>query len=166
MKKKNILIISFILVALLAFALGLMIGKADNVTDPPVQEPTTINEPSQENKIDKDGQYTSKEEVALYLHTYGELPSNFITKEEAKKRGWIASENNLGKVCPGCSIGGDSFGNREGLLPKKSGRKYYECDIDFSGKKRNAKRIVFSNDGLIYYTDDHYKSFELLYGEP
>lgn len=63
------------------------------------------------------------------------------------------------------SIGGDRFGNREGLLPTAKGRKYYECDIDFDGTYRGAKRIVYSNDGLIYYTEDHYESFELLYGE-
>ena len=66
----------------------------------------------------------------------------------------------------GAAIGGDKFGNREGLLPKKSGRQYYECDIDTKGKgSRGAKRIVFSNDGLIYYTDNHYESFTLLYGD-
>ena len=60
--------------------------------------------------------------------------------------------------------GGDVFQNREGLLPKVKGRTYYECDIGTTGKKsRGSKRIVFSNDGLIYYTDDHYESFTLLY---
>ena len=68
-------------------------------------------------------------------------------------------------MAPGMSIGGDRFGNREGLLPTKKGRKYYECDIDFDGGYRNGKRIVYSNDGLIYYTGDHYESFQLLYGE-
>ncbi|WP_276648398.1 ribonuclease domain-containing protein [Trichococcus flocculiformis] len=63
------------------------------------------------------------------------------------------------------SIGGDCFGNREGLLPKKSGRTYYEADIDYDGGYRGAERIVYSNDGLIFYTDDHYESFEQLYGE-
>ena len=79
--------------------------------------------------------------------------------------GWAASEGNLWQVAPGMSIGGDRFGNREGLLPEAPGRQYYECDIDFDGKYRNEKRIVFSNDGLIYYTEDHYESFQLLYGE-
>ena len=67
----------------------------------------------------------------------------------------------------GTAIGGSRFGNREGLLPKEPGRTYTECDIDTVGENsRGAKRIVFSNDGLVYYTDDHYESFELLYGEP
>lgn len=116
-------------------------------------------------EISENGCYTSKEDVSAYLVLYGHLPSNFITKKEAKKLGWISSEGNLDEVAPGMSIGGDYFGNHEGLLPEADDRDYYECDIDFDGTYRNAKRIVFSNDGLIYYTDDHYESFELLYGE-
>ena len=64
------------------------------------------------------------------------------------------------KVADGMSIGGDRFGNREGLLPEEDDRIYYECDIDYEGGYRNGKRIVFSNDGLIFYTEDHYESFE------
>lgn len=113
--------------------------------------------------IREDGEYTSKDEVAEYIHTYNHLPSNFITKDEAKSLGWVSNEGNLGKVAPGKSIGGDYFGNYEGLLPKAKGRKYYECDIDFDGGFRGPKRIIYSNDGLIYYTEDHYETFELLY---
>jgi len=113
--------------------------------------------------IDKNGTYTSKEDVALYIHTYNKLPKNYITKSEAEDLGWVSSKGNLDRVAPGKSIGGDYFGNREGLLPKKSGRKYTECDIDFEGGYRNSKRIIFSNDGLIFYTEDHYETFERLY---
>ena len=113
--------------------------------------------------VSEDGEYTSKEEVALYIHLYNHLPSNYITKNEAKDLGWDSGAGNLNKVAPGKSIGGDKFGNREGLLPKKDKRVYYECDIDYVKGKRNGKRIVFSNDGLIYYTGDHYEKFELLY---
>ena len=114
--------------------------------------------------IDEDGIYTSKVDVALYLHTYGHLPSNFITKKEAEKLGW--SGGSLEPYAPGKCIGGSHFGNYEGILPEKDGRSYTECDIDTLGAdKRGAKRIVFSNDGLIYYTEDHYETFELLYGE-
>lgn len=114
--------------------------------------------------IDEDGVYTTKDDVALYLHTYGHLPSNFITKKEAKKLGW--SGGSLEPYAPGKCIGGSHFGNYEGILPEKDGRSYTECDIDTLGAdKRGAKRIVFSNDGLIYYTEDHYETFELLYGE-
>ena len=113
--------------------------------------------------IEEDGEYTSKDEVALYIHTYGRLPSNYITKREAEELGWVSSWGNLWEVAPGKSIGGSRFGNYEGNLPESSGRKYYECDIDFDGEYRNAKRIIYSNDGLIFYTDDHYKTFEQLY---
>ena len=114
--------------------------------------------------LDKAGSYYSKDVVSLYLHTYGELPSNFITKDEARALGWEGGS--VERYLEGAAIGGDVFGNREGLLPKADGRIYYECDIDTLGKdSRGAKRIVYSNDGLIYYTDDHYESFTLLYGE-
>lgn len=119
-------------------------------------------EESLEASVTEDGEYTSKEEVAEYIHLFGHLPSNFITKKEAKALGWEGGDS-LGKLAPGKSIGGDRFGNYEGQLPDEKGRKYTECDIDYKGKKRNAKRIVFSNDGLIFYTDDHYKTFEQLY---
>ena len=119
----------------------------------------------EENKIDEDGSYTDKDNVALYIHTYGKLPQNYINKKTAESMGWSSGEA-VSSFAPGKSIGGDRFGNYEGLLPKKKGRTYYECDIDAYGKKsRGAKRIVFSNDGLVYYTEDHYESFELLYGE-
>ena len=114
--------------------------------------------------IDEDGSYTSKEDVALYIHTYGHLPGNFITKKEAQALGW--SGGSLEPYAPGKCIGGSHFGNYEGLLPEAEGRSYTECDIDTLGAgSRGTKRIVFSNDGLIYYTGDHYESFELLYGE-
>lgn len=114
--------------------------------------------------IDRNGSYTSKNDVALYIHTYGELPQNFITKKEAERLGWDGGS--LEPYAPGKSIGGSYFGNYEGKLPKKKGRTYHECDIDTKGKRsRGPKRIVYSNDGLIYYTPDHYETFELLYGE-
>ncbi len=113
--------------------------------------------------LDEDGFYYSKEAVSRYLHEYGKLPRNFITKSDARKLGWDGGSVETYK--PGYAIGGDVFSNREGLLPKADGRIYYECDIDTNGgKARGAKRIVFSNDGLIYYTDDHYENFTLLYG--
>ncbi len=120
------------------------------------------------NSIAEDGSYTDKDSVALYISVYGHLPKNFITKDEAKAAGWDSSKGNLGKVCPGMSIGGDRFGNYEKNLPTKKGRKYFECDINYNPKKgsRGAERIVYSNDGLVYYTGDHYNTFELLYGEP
>lgn len=125
---------------------------------------TEASKETEADVIDKDGVYTSKDDVALYIHTYGELPSNFMTKKEAQKLGWEGGS--LEPFAPGMCIGGDYFGNYEGLLPEKKGREYHECDIDTLGaKSRGPKRIIFSNDGLIYYTSDHYESFTLLYGE-
>lgn len=111
-------------------------------------------------EIAKDGEYSTWEDVALYLDTYDELPSNFITKKEAESLGWESKKGNLWEVAPGKSIGGDHFSNREGQLPKSDGRKYYECDIEFEGGYRAEKRLIYSNDGLMFYTEDHYKTFD------
>ena len=114
---------------------------------------------------DEHGSYTSKEDVSAYLVAYGRLPENFITKDDARALGW--NGGGLDDVAYGKCIGGDRFGNYEGLLPKASGRTYTECDVDtLHEDSRGAKRIVYSNDGLIYYTGDHYESFTLLYGTP
>ena len=135
-------------------------------TDASVSETETLSseEPASDKvSVTEDGEYTSKDEVALYIHLYDHLPDNYITKKEAEALGWNSKEGNLWDVAPGKSIGGSYFGNYEGLLPEKKGRDYHECDIDYNGGRRNAKRIVFSDDGLIYYTEDHYESFEQLY---
>ena len=109
--------------------------------------------------VEENGTYDSKEEVAEYLSIYKKLPKNYITKKEARKLGWRGGS--LEPYAPGKTIGGDRFGNREKKLPDDKGRQYYECDIDTLGaRKRGAKRIIYSNDGLIYYTGNHYKSFE------
>lgn len=135
----------------------------------------TVDEVNQESDLDSDlnqqadvidefGVYTSKDDVALYIHTYGKLPNNFMTKKEAKALGWQGG--GLDDFAEGYCIGGDYYGNYEGLLPEIHGRTYHECDIDTLHKqKRGKKRIIYSNDGNIYYTEDHYESFELLYGE-
>ncbi len=109
--------------------------------------------------LDEEGWYSSKEEVALYLMQYNTLPGNYITKAEARDLGWEGGS--LEPYAPGMSIGGDRFGNYEGSLPDD--RNYTECDIDTQGaESRGAKRIVFSDDGLIFYTEDHYETFTLL----
>ena len=134
------------------------------ITIIPTETPTPTVTPTPEPLIDEDGWYYSKEDVSLYLHTYGRLPENYITKSQARELGWTGGT--VENYKEGAAIGGDKFGNREGLLPKKDGRQYYECDIDTNGRgSRGARRIVFSNDGLIYYTSDHYGSFTLLYGK-
>ena len=132
-------------------------------SEAPVQ-PQTTSPPEAQSGPDENGSYYSRDDVALYIHTFGHLPPNYLTKKQAQSLGW--SGGSLERFAPGKVIGGSRFGNYEGLLPEAPGRIYTECDIDTQGKsKRGDKRIVFSNDGLIYYTDDHYNSFTLLYGE-
>ena len=129
---------------------------------PAASSPSSDAAPEEEQLLPEDGSYTTKEDVSLYLVQYGHLPSNFITKKEAQKAGW--SGGSLEKILPGKCIGGDRFGNYEGLLPAAKGRTWTECDINTLGaKSRGPERIVFSNDGLIYYTGDHYDSFTQLY---
>lgn len=162
-----------ILSALLALLLLLSLCACVPETDTPNTQPSVQTVPSTSDpaatdtpsgQVVEDGVYTTKEDVALYIHLFGHLPSNFITKSEAREYGWSAGA--LDRYAEGKCIGGDVFYNREGLLPAKEGRTYTECDIDtLHGNSRGAKRIVFSNDGLIYYTGDHYNTFELLYGE-
>ncbi|MBR5561214.1 MAG: ribonuclease [Clostridia bacterium] len=120
----------------------------------------TITVDAADYDVEEGGWYDTMEEVAIYLTFFEELPDNYLTKKEAQNLGWESRKGNLWDVAYGCSIGGDKFGNYEKLLPDKKGRKWTECDIDFEGDYRNGERIVFSNDGLIYYTDDHYESFD------
>ena len=145
--------------ALLLTAMVLLSGCT--LLEAPVQQPTA--EVTQA-AISESSAYSSKDEVAEYLHEFGHLPPNYLTKKEAQDLGWVTSKGNLWEVAPGKSIGGDRFGNREGLLPEATGRSWTECDVNtLHARSRGAERIVFSNDGLIYYTGDHYDSFALLY---
>ncbi len=134
-------------------------GNAGSVETEP-EEPVSAEEDSKTIVID--GVYTTKEDVSLYIHIYGTLPSNFMTKKEAQALGWEGGS--LDEFAEGKCIGGDRFGNYEKRLPEKKGRKYQECDINtLHKKKRGAERLVFSNDGLIFYTPDHYETWEQLY---
>ncbi len=119
--------------------------------------------PSSSHYISEDGEYTDHADVAEYLHTYDHLPGNYITKGEALDAGWDSDEGNLWDVTDRKCIGGDRFGNREGKLPDEAGRVWYECDVNYNGGFRGGERIVYSNDGLIYYTPDHYNTFIQLY---
>ena len=159
------LVMAFGLVACAAMPMESAAGTGAPVQTVPSETGHDETEPEETQALlDPYGWYYSAEDVALYLVTYGELPLNFITKDEARELGWEGGS--VQEYLDGAAIGGDKFGNREGLLPRADGRQYYECDIDTDGKSsRGAKRIVYSNDGLIYYTGDHYESFVLLYGE-
>lgn len=153
------------------FSVSIMAGCGNN-KDNQVKQETKISTEQQASfntqgndkkiSISESGTYTDKEHVAAYINEFAKLPSNYITKQEAKRLGW-KSKGSLDKVAPGKSIGGDRYGNYEGKLPKAKGRMWKECDIDYVRGNRNSKRIVFSNDGMIYYTQDHYNSFNRLY---
>ncbi len=109
------------------------------------------------NQIDE---LTNDEIVVKYLKEHGELPDYYITKSEAKSLGWVPSKGNLCEVAPGRAIGGDIWTNRQKSLPTKSGRRYFEAELNYNCGNRNADRVVFSNDGLVFVTFDHYRSFE------
>ncbi len=140
-------------------------GNTDPAEQQQEPDESEAGQTPEEAPLPEDGSFTTKEDVSLYLITYGHLPDNFVTKAEAEKAGW--NGGSLEQVMPGKCIGGNRFGNREGQLPKAKGRIWWECDINTLGRRsRGAERLVYSNDGLIYYTADHYDSFTLLYGDP
>ena len=96
---------------------------------------------------------------AVWLKLYGELPDYYITKDEARKHyGWDNSKNTLNGKAPGKMLGGDIYKNIPPILPTHEGRIWYECDVDYTGGKRNSLRLYYSNDGLMFYSDDHGKS--------
>lgn len=132
-------------------------------TEAETQEPTEVGE--EQTEVEFELPVTDPQQIVNYLAIYGELPENFITKNEAKKLGWDSRYNYVGEVAPGKSIGGDHFGNYEGQLPSKKGRTWYECDANYRGKKRGAERVLFSSDGLYFYTNDHYSTFTQLFPE-
>lgn len=137
--------------------------KPQNTDEPQeTDEPRNTDGPQKDGANDKlpvyGGYYYDLNNVVLYLETYGELPANYITKSEARELGWEGGS--VENYQEGAAIGGDYFGNREGLLPTAKGRRYTECDIDTNGYgSRGSRRLVFSNDGLYFYTSDHYESF-------
>ena len=134
--------------------------EVDPETIPETQDFEILEDEVLPESVEKDGSYTSPEDVAEYIHTFGTLPENFITKKEAQALGWDSSKGNLQDVAPGKSIGGDYFGNYEEILPEGN---YHECDVNYTGGYRGAERIIYGDDGSIYYTNDHYQSFEQLY---
>jgi Guanyl-specific ribonuclease Sa len=140
MKRNQTSLVSIVLVVLLALFGGSQVlnDNAAPASTGPIIEPTAI---------------------AAYLFEHGKLPDNFITKKEAESLGWDSRKNHVSDVAPGKSIGGDHYGNYEKLLPMEKGRTWQECDCNYVEGPRNAYRICFSNDGLVYYSDDHYKSF-------
>ena len=150
MKKQTVVLLLTVLVLLLAPGSSLAASKKkkNRATATPAATAAPI---------------TDAQEIADYLFAYGKLPPNFITKREAQALGWDSSRNYVSDVAPGKSIGGDRFGNYEGKLPTAKGRQYYECDCYYKKGSRNAYRIIYSNDGLVYYTGDHYNTFTQMF---
>ena len=145
---------------LFALLIALVFTVACGFAEVLVEEDVAITE---ELLVEYGYDYYTPDEVALYLHAFCELPPNYITKDEAYDMGWDPDEGNLWDVAYGFAIGGDRFGNREELLPDDGVRQWYECDVNYEGGYRSAERLCFSSDGLIYYTADHYETFEQLY---
>lgn len=106
-----------------------------------------------------------KNGIDHFIFVYGFLPEYHISQNEAYLRGWRPWKGNLDQIAPGAVIGGDIYENRDGRLPDSLGRIWYEADFDYSGGYRNKRRIVFSNDGLMFVTYDHYLTFSEIYWE-
>ncbi|QPH87485.1 ribonuclease domain-containing protein [Campylobacter concisus] len=159
-----------LLPALVAFVIAIIVGTfffSNNGSEANKNAQILLEQLNKEGQksqsLAENGSYTSKDEVALYIYKFNKLPKNFITKKEALELGWDAKSGNLWQISGGKSIGGDRFSNREKKLPEADGRKWFECDVNYNGGRRGAERILYSNDGLIYYTPDHYEHFYLLY---
>ncbi|MFN3150944.1 ribonuclease domain-containing protein [Bremerella sp.] len=136
-------------------------GEVVDITPSVTPSPATTETASDLAELNR-GVLKGAQEVAIVEHLvqHGTLPDSFITKNQARDQGWVASEGNLREVAPGKSIGGDRFMNREKELPDAPGRQYYEADLNYQGGSRGAERLVYSSDGLIFVTRDHYRSFQ------
>lgn len=156
MKKNGLLSALLVAVAALLLMVGQAVGILPEDTEAPLAMQPTVTRPAQDAE---QGPIIAPQDIADYLFAHGRLPENFITKQEAQALGWDSGRNDVSDVAPGMSIGGDRFGNYEGLLPKKKGRQYYECDCNYTAGPRGAERIVYSTDGLVFYTADHYATF-------
>lgn len=94
-----------------------------------------------------------------HLKYKGKLPEYYLTRDDASSLGWNPNKNTLDNIASNRMIFGGQYFNKTGHLPEKKGRIWYEADINYISGKRNSERIVFSNDGLIFVTYNHYKTF-------
>jgi hypothetical protein len=158
MQKNTATIIIILLLAVIAFLLYNNYSNKRNISSTNSTPATnkTVIDVAPSNSIDE---LTKESVVVTYFKKNGKLPVYYITKRQAREHGWNPAAGNLCEVLPGKAIGGDVFTNREGSLPAKSGRIWYEADLNYSCMHRNADRLLFSNDGLIFVTNDHYKTF-------
>ncbi|MGB9096862.1 ribonuclease domain-containing protein [Erwinia sp.] len=155
MNKK--LIIAAIL-AIVATAAGLR-----HPSKAPAQQQQASQTASQTDSSSDISTLTEQQRVADYLHQHQRLPGYYLTKGEARKQGWEPSKGNLCKTLPGRAIGGDRFSNREKVLPEKQGRRWFEADVNYDCGRRGSDRMLYSSDGLIYVTKDHYRHVDQVY---
>ncbi|MDP2453443.1 MULTISPECIES: ribonuclease domain-containing protein [unclassified Kaistella] len=172
MNKQNIKLFLFFIIGLLTAFLAMYLinnyrieKKNKEVINSEVSINENNNENFKENKTSKESDFsgnidelTNEDTVINYVKSNHRLPDYYITKGEARKQGWVASKGNLCDVLPGRAIGGDNFSNREKTLP--AGNKYFEADVNYNCGNRNADRIVFTKNGEVWLTKNHYKSFE------
>lgn len=172
MNKQNIKLFLFFIIGLLTAFLAMYLinnyrieKKNKEVINSEVSINENNNENFKDNKTSKSSNFsgnidelTNEDTVINYVKSNQRLPDYYITKGEARKQGWVASKGNLCDVLPGRAIGGDTFSNREKILP--SGNKYFEADVNYNCGNRNADRIVFTKNGEVWLTKNHYKSFE------
>ncbi|OBW42689.1 Ribonuclease precursor [Chryseobacterium sp. MOF25P] len=144
----------------LLFGMSVMFVYNNFIAEKKVPNKTENVSKASVNQSDKQSidELTNENTIINYVKQNHQLPNYYITKNEAKKLGWNPSQGNLCEVLPGKAIGGDHFGNREGKLPKDE--KYFEADVNYSCGNRNSDRIIFTKNGEVYLTKDHYKSFE------
>ncbi|MEQ4623935.1 ribonuclease domain-containing protein [Providencia manganoxydans] len=153
-------VISLVLMAIL-IVLSLYFNTGEQQGAKQADKPVTTTEQTIEvQNAQKIDELTKQANVVSYLQKHQQLPSFYITKKAARDAGWNPKQGNLCEALPGKAIGGDRFSNREKQLPTAPNRQWYEADLNYNCGHRGADRLLYSSDGMIYVTADHYKSFE------
>ena len=173
MNKQNLKLFLFFIIGLLSAFLAMYLFnnyKIEKKNQTETSQNSTVNQRNSESDFSRENpgksstfsgnidELTEERKVIDYVRANKQLPDYYLTKSEARNQGWIASKGNLCDVLPGRAIGGDKFSNREKTLPK--GEQYFEADVNYNCGNRNADRIVFTKNGDVYLTKDHYRSFE------
>ena len=173
MNKQNLKLFLFFIIGLLSAFLAMYLFnnyKIEKKNQTETSQNSTVNQRNSENDFSRENpgksstfsrnidELTEERKIIDYVKANKQLPDYYLTKSEARNQGWIASKGNLCDVLPGRAIGGDKFSNREKTLPK--GEQYFEADVNYNCGHRNADRIVFTKNGEVWLTHDHYKSFQ------
>ena len=173
MNKQNLKLFLFFIIGLLSVFLAMYLFnnyKIEKKNQTETSQNSTVNHRNSESDFSRENpgksstfsgnidELTEERKVIDYVKVNKQLPDYYLTKSEARNQGWIASKGNLCDVLPGRAIGGDKFSNREKTLPK--GEQYFEADVNYNCGHRNADRIVFTKNGEVWLTHDHYKSFQ------